>query len=70
MLARTYRGIEAYDAAIEQLQTYFARLQRGPAARRAPEKKRAHEKIDPCRSTRRKPVGSGRRRPAKRKRRP
>ena len=40
MLARTYRGIEAYDAAIEQLQTYFARLQREPAAKRALETKR------------------------------
>src|SRR5687768_14927625 len=38
MLARTYRGIAAYDAAIEQLHTYFARLQQTPAARRAPEK--------------------------------
>lgn len=44
MLARTYRGIEAYDAAIEQLQTYFARLQQQPAARRQSEKKHGPEK--------------------------
>jgi AcrR family transcriptional regulator len=75
MLARTYRGIEAYDSAIEQLHTYFARLQRKPAARRAPEKKRGSEKREPEKTdlrvrTRRKPVGRTRARAVTSKRRP
>lgn len=68
MLARTYRGIEAYDSAIEQLETYLARLQRQPAARRAPEKPREPEKIDPDRRPRRTPGGATRRRAVTRKR--
>jgi len=68
MLARTYRSIEAYDSAIEHLQTYFARLQRQPAARRAPERTREPEKIDPVRRARRAPVGATRRRAVARRR--
>jgi hypothetical protein len=70
MLARTYRGIDAYDAAVAQLHTYFARLQREPAARRVTEKKREPETIDSRRHSRRKPVGEPRARAATRKRRP
>src|SRR5688500_12492895 len=74
MLARTYRGIAAYDAAIEQLHTYFARLQQTPAARRAPEKTREPEKPEPEKTalrprTRSKPVGRARARAVTRKRR-
>ena len=60
MLARTYRGIEAYDAAIGQLRTYFARLQPDPPARRAMEKKRASQKTsDRSPGPRRKHVRGG-----------
>jgi AcrR family transcriptional regulator len=44
MLARTYRGIAAYDAAIEQLHTHFKLLQRPGAAERSPEKKHGSQK--------------------------
>jgi TetR/AcrR family transcriptional regulator, transcriptional repressor for nem operon len=69
MLARTYRGIEAYDAAIEQLHTYFALLQRKPAVRRTGEKKRGPEKIDSNRRSRGNPVGGAGRRAVTLKRR-
>ena len=69
LLARTYRGIAAYDAAFDQLHTYFERLQRPGAARRSPEKKHGSQKKS-SRSTRasRPGVDTPRRRTVTRKR--
>ena len=69
MLARTYRGIAAYDAAVEQLHTYFDSLQRPGAARRSPEKKHGSQKTSSRSARARRPgVDTPRRRAVTRKR--